>query len=843
MDLPATYTSLIGRESELEQIAKYLDDPEYRLVTLVGPGGIGKTRLGIEAARRYGDLTKDGVSFIDLQAVDSPDMVISALADSLQVSLHDPSTAVKQIAQFLSGKEMLLFFDNFEQVLEAAPQISELLGVSPGTTVLVTSRSPLRLTQEWLLQVDGLPVPQANRPRISTESAAVKLFVDRARKVRPDLAQADDMPDIERICRLTDGMPLAIEIAASWTHMLTCAEIATEISQNRQFLASTMRNIPERHRSIQAIFEQSSQLLNERERNVFNRLSVFKGGFTRDAAEKVAGADLATLSSLVDRSLIRTAQNNRYRIHELVRQFAEDQLMQSEETQRETVEAHCAYFMDFLASLHDDMAGPRQMAGAQEIEKERENVRSAWGHAVDNIYAPQVRNAIVSVGLFIQFSGRYYLGGETFSHAVAVFQQAEQTEEVRKTLALLQVQNGWFSLRQGKFDESEKAFTNSAELHRSLGVRSVRGFGLDPGMGLAYVASARGDLQTVRKHASESLARAIEDGHTQHRGMSYQIVGHLQLREGNLEEARECVLKALDACVEIGDRWFTTYCHNELAEIAMAMGAYDEAIEHIQASLERCREFGDRAGIGLAHVYLGEALTLIGKTDEARQNFADSKEAYQQLGDRGGMARVDGGLGVLAVATGETSTAVKTLSEVLDSSLDMQFVAMTLDVLAGTGELALKCGKPEEGKMLLRYVDSHASTEARTRTRLRSLLKEEDRGDSPNNGSDELGEQVVQARRLLEFAGLATPQSESAQPTPTNGQSTPLLPDPLTEREIEILSLIAQGLPNQQIADDLFVSLGTVKWHSNQIYTKLGVHNRTSAVAMARELGMISAQG
>lgn len=835
MNLPTISTSLFGRESELALVAQYLDDPDYRLVTLVGPGGIGKTRLGIEAARRYGDRTKDGAIFIDLQAIDAPDLVMQALADSLQVSIQDRDAAAQQVAQFLDGKETLLFFDNFEQVLDAAPLIGQLIDISPGTTALVTSRSPLRLTQEWLMHVDGLSVPQPNRPRSTKENASTLLFVDRARKVSPDLSVEQERPSIERICQLTDGMPLAIEIAASWTGVLDCSEIATEIEKSRQFLASEMRDVPERHRSIQAVFDQSMQLLDERERKAFDRLSVFRGGFTRDAADKVAGADLRVLLSLVDRSLIRRTQDGRYRIHELVRQFGEDQLSKSEDEFVDAQATHTRYFMKFLADRHHDISVARQVGAAIEVEVELENVRTAWDYAVDHLLATEVADAVVPLAQFIQYRGRYAVGGQTFTRAVSVFKDADQGEEVQRALALMLVEHGWFNLRQGRLDASEAAFQESFEIHECLGMRPIHGFAMDPQLALGYVASTRGDMELANAYATSGLRRALAENHTQHRGMANQLLGHLALREGKLEEARESVRAALAACDELGEKWFTSYCHNELGEVAVALGDYGEADEQFRASLQIGEDFGDRAGVGLSQVYLGEVASLLGETERARTYFEDSKIAYLQLGDRGGIARADVGLGVLAVGAGDFPDARKRLSDVLDTSVAIQFVAMILDVLAAVGELALRTGMDTDGERLVSFVDGHASAEARTRTRLRNIARSKDL--QPENGGD-IENHIVLARSVLEDVQKLSVSSTA----PEQERSDQQLADPLTERELEVLVRMAEGMVNQQIADALIVSLGTVKWYSNQIYTKLGVHNRTSAVATARTLSIITAQ-
>ena len=839
MELPTPSTTLFGREHELQQIAQHLDEPDHRLVTLVGPGGIGKTRLGLEAARRYGDRTKDGAVFIDLQPIEDADLVVQALADSINLSIQNKEMGIEQIARFLEGKETLLFFDNFEQVIDAATVIGRLLDMSPGTTALVTSRSPLRISQEWLLHVDGLPVPRANRPRSSAESASMLLFLDRARQVRPDLSIEREQAAIEQICRLADGMPLAIEIAASWTRVLDCSEIASEIERSRQFLASGMRDVPERHRSIEAIFDQAMQMLVEHEQQVFDRLSVFRGGFTRGAAETVAGANLAVLSSLVDRSLIRATADGRYRIHELVRQFGADKLAKNEDEQAAAEAAHSSYYMKMLSDLHHDIAVSRQLETANMLDPERENINVAWRYAVKHVHADSVSSATDAMGMFIQYRGRYAVGGQVFSAAIERFRQAEQTAQVQRALAYMLVQNGWFNLRQGRLDASEESLIESQELHDKLGMIPMKGFGMDPELARAYVTSTRGDIAGAVQLANEGLERAIEQDNVQHRALAHQLLGHLAIRQGDLKTGRDHVQQALTACHELEEKWFIGYCHNELGEVEVAEGNHEEANQHFRSSLAISDEFGDRASIGLSQVYLGEVATLTRNFEEARRYFDESKEAYRQLGDRGGVARADSGLGVLAVAVANYPTASKHLRAVLDAAVDMDFVAMILDAIAGIGELGLKTDQKESGRKLLSFALGHPSSESRTRTRVR-LISATEKLDPETPGT--LEEHVELARQLLDgyspMAGQTSPGSDANSPAAGSNQP---LPDPLTERELEVLGMIAQGMPNKQIADDLIVSLGTVKWHSNQIYTKLGVHNRTGAVAKAHDLGLLTA--
>ena len=653
MEIPAAVSTLYGRSDELEQITQYLNDPDHKLVSLIGPGGIGKTSLALEAARRYGDRTKDGAVFIDLQAIDQHELVVQRLADALQISIQNNETALAQITQFLRGKETLLYFDNFEQVIDAAPLIADLLIESPGTTALVTSRTPLRLTQEWILQVDGLSTPQSN----STSNAATQLFVDRAIKVRPDLNIEQNLPHIEKICQIVEGMPLAIEIAASWAHMLECSEIAQELQKDRTLLESNMRDVPERHRCIDAIFSQSMNMLNEAEKSVFAKLSVFRGGFTRDAAITVAGANLPTLASLTDRSLIRVAGNGRYRIHELVRQFGADQLAQNPDELSEVQKSHCDYYLDFLAKRHVTLIVKNQVETAHEIEAESENVRTAWRYVIDNNLARQIASAATPYGQFIQYRGRYAVAGQTFSDAVNSFTAQPDNRENQKALALLLLEHGRFSLRQGNLDAAQHAYERSEKLHSSLKMKPQYGLLMDPQLGYAYLESTRGNVSQAADHARKVLERAQQENHQLHVAMANQLLGHLALRQGRLDQARKYDQTALDSCSEQGERWFVAYCHNELGEVEIAEGNYNAATEHFTQSLNVSSEFQDRANIGLAQVCLGEVATLAGKYDDAAQLFEDSKVAYDQLGDRGGSARVQSGLAALAVATGNYGTA------------------------------------------------------------------------------------------------------------------------------------------------------------------------------------------
>ncbi|MCB0180454.1 MAG: AAA family ATPase, partial [Anaerolineae bacterium] len=306
-NLPRQPTSFIGRRTEITRLRERLTDPDCRLLTVVGPGGIGKTRLAIEAAAAVTPNFAHGVYFAPLQGIYSGDYLVSAIAEAVNFSLSGHLEPLAQVLNYLSDKMMLLLLDNFEQlVAQGGPAIvMELLAAAPQIKLMVTSREVINLREEWLYPVRGLPVPPTDQPDGSDADDAVQLFVARARQVQPDFSADDEREAVLQICRLVEGIPLAVELAASWTKTLSCPAIAAEIQRSLDFLVTPLRNVSDRHRSMAAVFDTSWQLLSENEQHVFKRLSVFRGGFQRAAAEPVAGATLATLAALVDKSLLR----------------------------------------------------------------------------------------------------------------------------------------------------------------------------------------------------------------------------------------------------------------------------------------------------------------------------------------------------------------------------------------------------------------------------------------------------------------------------------------------------------------------------------------------------------
>ena len=354
-NLPLQPTPFIGRSGELAALNKLIADPDIRLVTIVGPGGMGKTRLALVVAEDV--LTrgqfKHGVYFINLAPLSEVSHIVPAVADALNFPLQggDGRSPQQQLIDYLRQKEMLLLFDNFEHLLDGVEFVANILQLASNVQILVTSRERLHLRTEQVYPIEGLEFPDWETPEDAETYTAVQLFLQSARRNQPDFAlqDKDDLTYLARICRTVAGMPLALELAASWVDMLPLSEIADELQQGLDFLETDMRDMPERHRSIRAAIDYSWQKLDEKERDIFAKLSVFRGDFTREAAKALADANLRQLARLVSKSLLQGGggKDGRYQIHELLRQYGAEKL---EDSGEETAvrERHSYYYCQFL---------------------------------------------------------------------------------------------------------------------------------------------------------------------------------------------------------------------------------------------------------------------------------------------------------------------------------------------------------------------------------------------------------------------------------------------------------------------------------------------------------------
>jgi predicted ATPase/DNA-binding SARP family transcriptional activator len=669
-NLPPQPTHFVGREQEMVEIMHRLGDPVCRLLTLVGPGGAGKTRLVLETAQRVVTEARpespyaDGVYFIPLQAVSSPDGVVAAIAEALNLRFYDDSSPRKQLLDTLRNQRMLLLLDNFEELLMAAELVSALLSAAPSVKIVVTSRESLGLQEEWFFPIAGLSLPTAAGTPVTTtlESDAVRLFAQHARRVQPHFSLERELSHVVRICRLVDGMPLAIELASAWLTGLSCHQIVVELERGLDILTGRYQNTPARHRSLRAILEQSWARLPQEQQAIMARLSVLQGEFGQEAALAVAGATFLTLTILVEKSMVHQTVAGRYQIHQLLRQFAAEQNLELAHVRDD----HSRYFADFAGRSYELFLSGGYYEAIQAILQELDNIRAAWQWLVHRVEAGQnlevaeealarlvtpmnwffrertlhwegketfqaacsaikaalyldnhtngqklrlqVLLARLQIGLvhFLYFLGDYQMVERTVEEALPVLHGADLAHE--EAAALEVVARSHF--RRGNYD------TTKALLQRSLALMQQEENKLGVAMvlsTLAATAANEGDYDTAVQLHSKTAAIYRELNYTVGVARSLINLGCTYRWQGNLVAAKRLLEEGHAIAIEGGNLFLIMFATSNLAWTLSELGDYADANHQYHESLAQARELDDQRwiasnlnGISLNYLRLGD---------------------------------------------------------------------------------------------------------------------------------------------------------------------------------------------------------------------------------------------
>lgn len=641
-NLPPDPTPFIGREDELCRIAAFLDDPGTRLVTIIGPGGIGKTRLALAAAASM--LSKspfaDGVYFVSLAPVAELEAMLSLIAETVGYPLQsDRRTAAQQLIDYFRQKSMLLVLDNFEHLLSAATFITDLLPQAPQVTVLATSRERLNLYEEQQYLLDGLAVPDKQTAFSGSDYPAADLFVHSARRRRPDFhISPADLPHLATICRLVEGMPLGLELAATWTEILPLREIATEIRHNLDFLETTVRNMPIRHRSMRAVFDASWRRLGETEQRIFAQLSVFRGGCTAAAAKAVTGASLKTLASLVKQSLLRPSpEAGRYDIHELLRQYAAGKLQEAAAEAKHARRRHAAYYCAFLQEREPDLKGARQQAALAEIEADLENANAAWRWVVAQQHFVQMEQALAPLALFYHWHGRTREGHAMCQLAVDELTQSQDTKDKAnrsKQLLKLLTWQSLFDLASGNYDAAERSLQQAQTILAAPALRN-KITNVDKAFLLLQLSEASkrqafgGDGLALNE---QSLALYRSTGDAWGVAEALSALGSKHWGLGNYDLAVELQRECLAICEKLNDPRGIARAYSLLGHYILFAGQFEVSERYLRKSLALFRELNKQADQRLPLLLLGVNLIFAGKFKEAIASYEACWAIHRELG-------------------------------------------------------------------------------------------------------------------------------------------------------------------------------------------------------------------
>ena len=661
--LPPRGQNLVGRQEALARLSEQLAMPDQRLHTIVGPGGMGKTRLALEAAwlaatAHLGPFMH-GVFFVPLAGVaavrsSAPESagynpLVTAVAEVVGYTFAGAEEPEAQLVRHLQDKNMLLVLDNLEHLMAAGRElILVLLQNAPSLNLLVTSRERLNLAEEWVLTLSGLLTSGS----AAEPGPAMTLFVQRAQQVASRFALAADgdwsETAVAEICALLDGLPLAIELAAAWVRLLSCPEILAELRQNLDGLSLGTVDIPERHRSLRAVFDYSWQLLNEAEQQTLAQLAIFQGGFDRQAAANVAHARLPQLSSLLDKSFLRRqlgemgetavpSSQSRYEMLTVVRQFAAEHLGIQSNVLTELGQRHSHYYLDFVTVQGSALKGSQQRQALALINQEIENIRQAWRFAVVRGDGAVLDQATAGLSLFFYMRSWFREGLALFGLAADRLDGTASPQIVAKLAA----RQGWFAFLSGKPQEAVDLLSQSLETLHPDGEPDALIYTLNY---LAVVNYTQDDFETAHTLCTEALAIAEAHDKKYRMAISNNILSQIAYKQAQYETAQHHSQRSLALEEALGNRWSMGFSLVNLGRVAVALGDFATAQAYFSESLAIRTEMQDARGQGLCQLYLGEMATALEDAAAAEDHYRQSLAIFRQIGDQVTVENLNGRL-------------------------------------------------------------------------------------------------------------------------------------------------------------------------------------------------------
>lgn len=718
-NLPLQVTPFIGREVELTQLVQRIVDPAYRLVSLVGVGGVGKTRLALAAGEQAVSHFPHGVWFVPLLAVADygshagpppaqigPDgeqgaslahgMLTTAIADALGLTFSGQDEPQRQLLDYLHDREMLIVLDGFERLMGASSLLLNILPNAPLVTILITSRQRLNFRAEYAIMVGGMPVPQTDRDPSAKTYGSVQLFAERADRTPVGFGLGDaHLPDVIQICRLVEGLPLGIELAAGLVGQMKVPDIVHSIRHGLDILATSMEDVPLRHRSMRAVFEGSWRLLSPGEQSALAELSVFRGRFDREAALALPNISALNLTALVDKSLLRQFEPGRYEMHEFLRQFAAEKLDMLGEAGivdlHELRDRHASFYLGMVEQEEIALRGRQPQQAAVAMRKEMENIRQAWRWSVEQVQIETLQQGLIGLSRYFRLTGLFQAGEQAFGTAADRLREYVQTNHrpsraTQVLLGRLYAEQARFLSHQGLYDRAIVAARMAIDLAQTTYEVSLEALSYHQ-WGRALLD--RGEYRMARPQLERALTLAWAIELRQVQTDSLRDLGLLSMAMGDYLRAMAYWEQGLRVHHESGDRQGEGTTLTNLGLVSTVLGDYARARNHLENALRILREIGDRHDECVALCQLGQLHHQQDDNDSAQQYCQQALHIAQDFDDPRLRGQVLTGLGHILVELQDLAGAAAAYHQALDLQSTLGQPQLTAEPLAGLAHISL----------------------------------------------------------------------------------------------------------------------------------------------------------
>ncbi|MEM8859502.1 MAG: protein kinase [Chloroflexota bacterium] len=690
-------SQFVGREEELESIAGRLTSGECRLLTLLGPGGMGKTRISRAIIRKLASVEwryfLHGIWFVPLAAInveEDPHGLVYAIARACNIPIAGKESPETQLFNWFADREALLVLDNFEHIISEAEWIGEFLEHAPQVRMLITSRQRLNIADEHIFPIYGFSQAQTE-PQVSAREMlddGSRLFLLTSRKMQPNFRpDQNDLQNIRKICTLLNGMPLGIELAASWTRMLSCQEIVQEIESNIDFLSTNLKQLPERHRSMRAVFAYSWDLLDSEEQDALMKLSLIRDQFTLETAQQIGETTFEVITSLVDKSLVQaffnedhedTVGGRSYALHEITRHYTRELLSQTTNAWQLAQERYNSWFISLLNTRYEAMYGANKFQAVESIYFSFEDVVHAWQSALLTFGWTKfdLETATHALGKYMSLDGYDQLGAEIFDKALQTLPAAspERLEIILKTRLA-----GFLY----KLAHYQRADTLAMEALEAAEARSEPFEARKAMQVLGDIFVKVGRFTEGIEYGQKSLAIAKDNNYLSGQAEAHRLIGWTSMVSGKYADAYIHLDQAVKIFDQLGDNDMATTLRANMAMPGIMVGQYQQAMKVIKEDLALARQWRNKARLAVTLLNLAFVRSFVEEYEEADQNIDESLVYYREVGDKEGVATAFIVMGHIDAHAGDYVPARSHFIEALRIAHQIQAMPKLIESIAG----------------------------------------------------------------------------------------------------------------------------------------------------------------